>query len=233
MANELLYGLTPQDYAAAQALGYSNQSFNALGADGTRAALKNKTKFQPAVAAPTATASASQQYSSFDDGGLKSMGDYSAENPYRAPEPVSQANPYAGSTSAGMYQSGASTDNLLDYDTRDQGMSYNDPYSGSGSIVGIEDQNAGLYNAYENSLNSETALRNAQIDDLQGFDWMGAGGLAMSGVNTAMEIGLYGDKKDYMENANKAMDQNLQNAEEDFNTRQTNKSNYGSTFSRN
>jgi len=76
-------------------------------------------------------------------------------------------------------------------------------------------------------------LRDAQIEELQGFDYMGAGSLAMQGIGTAMQMGLYGDRKDYMENTNAALEQNMQNAEESHNTRQANTASYGSAFSSN
>ncbi len=92
-------------------------------------------------------------------------------------------------------------------------------------------QNDLFQQQYGDSLVSETALRDAQIEELQGFDYMGAGSLAMQGIGTAMQMGLYGDRKDYMENVNAGLEQNLQNAEESHNTRQANTASYGSAFS--
>ncbi len=73
----------------------------------------------------------------------------------------------------------------------------------------------------------------AGIKDANSFDWMGAANVGLQGANTLMEIGMYGDKKDYMQNVNAGLEQNMKNAQATHDNRATQQQNLGSTFSRN
>jgi len=165
--------------------------------------------------------------------------------PY-ANNPKSLKNPYAsydeGASQAGMYGAAPVTYESRPelYDVKDTSNWWDsDTYGNQTETLkkglyqdgSAMNQNDLFQQQYGDSLVSETALRNAQIEDLQGFDYMGAGSLAMTGIGTAMQMGLYGDRKDYMSNTNAALEQNTQNAEESHNTRQANTASYGSAFS--
>jgi len=177
MANKLLYGFTPSQYGQASNLGYSNESFNALGKNGMSDVLRNGTRYQP------------QSIKQAVSGGM-----------YEAP--VNHAGSSVMDTSGygGVYNTASGTNNALQ----------NEMIKGQG-----------LYND----------MMTEQIKDMQGFDYMGASSLGFQGLGTAMQMGLYGDRKDYMQNVNAGLEQNLQNAEETHNTQMANTASYGSAFS--
>ena len=77
----------------------------------------------------------------------------------------------------------------------------------------------------------ESALLDDRIKNANSFDWMGGANTVMSGLNTAMQVGMYGDRKDYMKNVNKGLEQNMRNAQQSHDTRQKNTASYGSAFS--
>ena len=154
-------------------------------------------------------------------------------------------------TTTGLYQSQPTTSQSLansNYGSIDD-FDYNDPYDdfsntysravndivpNSGSSITVDElRNGGSGGLYDDYLKSETELRNAQIEELQGFDYMGAGSLAIQGLGTAMEMGLYGDRKDYIKNANKGLEQNIQFAREDQQDKQARNANLQTTFGRN
>ncbi len=166
-------------------------------------------------------------------------------------------------TTTGLYQSQPTTSQSLansNYGSTFDDFDYSDPYNDfsntysrandndyiaprSGSNITVDelrktDDYRGLYNSqieedYGRSLDSETKYRNAQIEDMQGFDYMGAGSLAIQGLGTAMEMGLYGDRKDYIKNANRGLEQNIQFAKEDQRDKQARNANLQTTFGRN
>ena len=168
-------------------------------------------------------------------------------------DPATINNPYAGSTNQGMYsaqstpdyryESGPTVqraDTMNGFDTMNVTPQLNDFQTSQANqnnwtyeqALSSPTDKGGMYEqAYMDNLTSETALRDAQITDLQGFDYMGAGSLAMQGLGTAMQMGLYGDRKDYMKNVNSSMEQNMRNAQESHDTRQANTASYGSAFS--
>ena len=86
---------------------------------------------------------------------------------------------------------------------------------------------------YADNLAMDTKLKEQNLLDAQAFDWMGAANVGFQGLNTAMEVGMYGDKKDYMNNVNKGLEQNMRNAQATHDNRATQQQNLGSTFSRN
>ena len=194
------------------------------------------------------TALMGSQYSSFNDGGLRSMSDYSAANPYRAPV-SSTVNPYAGSTSQGLYNgtSGIESGPAVTYGSNPEMFdveSTNNWWDSSTYGDQTETLKKGLYDdgssmtqgdlldqRYGDALQSETDLRNAQIADLGSTDWMGAASLGMQGIGTAMQMGLYGDRKDYMKNTNEALEQNMAIAQDDYDTKKATTESYGSAFS--
>ncbi len=83
------------------------------------------------------------------------------------------------------------------------------------------------------SRNMDTAIKEQVLLDSQSFDWMGTANVGLQGLNTAMEVGMYGDKKDYMKNVNKGLEQNMRNAQATHDNRATQQQNLGNTFSRN
>ncbi len=218
--NELLYGLTPQDYARAAELQYTNETFNALGPEGTRNALRNNTKFQPAVSAPQATTASSfsqPKYKSpvpapetmvMNDMPVQSTGSLPTDQAYQASQ-ITDMNAIAPATSQFNY-------------TNPDGS-----FSQEMFAAGTSDQQKGAMD----TINAQSAFD--KMNRGNEFDWMGAANTGMQGANLAMNIGLYGDKKDYYENVNKGLEQNLTNAQATHDNRAKQQTNLGSTFSRN
>ena len=225
MANELLYGLTPQDYARAEQLGYTNQSFNQLGAEGTRNALRNNTKFQPAVAAPQATQVAQsvipQMQTTATGFNSAGTGLDAGVAPASAPIPAGYGMPDA-SAGYGQYATSATPATST--------FNYQNP---DGSF------NADMFQAGtadQRKVAMDTIETQGLVDEMNRaneFDWMGAAGVGIQGANLAMNIGMYSDKKDYYENVNKGLEQNLTNAQDTHDNRAKQQTNLGSTFSRN
>ena len=220
MANELLYGLTPQDYARAFELDYNNEQFNALGPEGTRNALRNNIKYQPAVAAPQATAASEfskPQYKSpvpvpetmvMDTVPVQNTGSLPTDQAYQASQ-ITDINAIAPATSTFNYKNpdGSFNADMFQAGTADQRKVAMDTIETQGLVDEMNRANE--------------------------FDWMGAAGVGIQGANLAMNIGMYSDKKDYYENVNKGLEQNLTNAQDTHDNRAKQQTNLGSTFSRN
>jgi len=113
-------------------------------------------------------------------------------------------------------------------------VSPTDLYMPTGNLPGDSIQNvstSGLEQSMTNANNSYTAMLDEQIKDMQSFDTMGAVGLGMQGLGTAMQMGMYGDKKDYLSGSVSALEQATANSEEAHNQKMANTASYGSAFS--
>jgi len=84
----------------------------------------------------------------------------------------------------------------------------------SEELAGIQGSMAGLDNASTSDMNGflQNEITNSKINDANAFDWGGAANLGMAGLNTAMNIGSYFDRKDFNKTAMKEINQNMKHA---------------------
>ena len=184
--------------------------------------------FAPKVAAPTATVA-----SSFVD--------------TRTPPQISSDKAIFDQAALDDAEMAAYDPNAFNYDnnpsafnTQENSSSWYDPFS-----FGDYGQNADSA-VLKNGLNADgSAMNSAQMKDQQignyydemsknvGTSWNDWANIGLGTVGTAMEIGMYGDKKDFLSNSNKALEQSTANAEEAHNTKLANNASYGSAFSNN
>jgi len=83
------------------------------------------------------------------------------------------------------------------------------------------------------NLKKQGDINDRIISDMDAFDWAGYAGAGMQGLDTAMQMGLYGDKKDRLQLGNDALKQNMTMAQGTYDNRAAQQQNLGSTFSRN
>ena len=72
-----------------------------------------------------------------------------------------------------------------------------------------------------------------KVDDMNAFDWEGAFGTGIAGLNFLMDLGMYGPRKDYLESSAKALNQNIDLAREQWDEKKNVRQGYGSAFSNN
>ena len=96
--------------------------------------------------------------------------------------------------------------------------------------LGISEQD---YNALNPLDKQKFMLEQGKLDALDNFDWQGWAGVGLSGLDTAMKLGMYPTQKEYMSKTVDALDQNIRNAQENWDARKDARKNYSSAFSRN
>ena len=79
-------------------------------------------------------------------------------------------------------------------------------------------------------LKLDNEIKQGTIDNM-GTSWNDWANIGLGAVGTGMQMGLYGDRKDFLSNSNDALEQQNQNAEEAHNTKMANNATYGSAFS--
>jgi len=87
----------------------------------------------------------------------------------------------------------------------------------------LDDKKIANMTAQENAWNA--------IANNQGMQWNDWANIGLGGLGTLMQLGTYGDRKDYLQGSVDALEQQMQNAEEAHNTKMKNTASYGSAFS--
>jgi len=218
MAAPLMQGFTMDDYVLADQLGYTREQFEGMGQSGMRDMLTKKTPQKSYVTPTSVMPKIQNQQMSYNtpDG----------TQPNLFPEDQMSYNTADGSKPG--------TFDLASNYVPEPVNLVEDPAISTASTPTI---NVPAITAGEQSLidqrNASTALDTQLLKDAQGFDWMGATNVGLQGLNTAMQVGMYGDQKDYMQNVNAGLEQNMRNAQATHDNRVTQQKNLGSTFSRN
>jgi len=218
MAAPLMQGFTMDDYVLADQLGYTREQFEGMGQSGMRDMLSKKTPQKSYVTPTSVMPKIQNQQMSYNtpDGTQLNL----------FPEDQMSYNTADGSK--------PDTFDLTSNYVPEPVNLVEDPAI---STASTPTSNVPAITAGEQSLidqrNASTALDTQLLKDAQGFDWMGATNVGLQGLNTAMQVGMYGDQKDYMQNVNAGLEQNMRNAQATHDNRVTQQKNLGSTFSRN
>ena len=211
MAAPLMKGFTMDDYVLADKLGYSREQFEGMGQSQMRDMLTKKTP-QKSYVTPTSV--------------IPSMPGVASRADTRTPAQVS--------SDKAIFDQAALDDAEMAALNPDAFNATNNP-----EAYNIGEQDSAMNSeqlatqALTDQRNMDTALKGQQLADAQAFDWMGAANVGFQGLNTAMQVGMYGDQKDYMKNVNAGLEQNMSNAQATHDNRETQQQNLGSTFSRN
>ena len=212
MAAPLMQGFTMDDYVLADQLGYTREQFEGMGQSEMRNMLTKKTP-QKSYVQPTSVVPQMRKQSNVP---LPEETNYMTGQTVNA-EPVNLVNAPNNNVSLPGDMS-ITEETIIDTSVV--------PKSTVPAITAGEQ-------SLIDSRNASTALDQEMLKQAQGFDWMGAANVGFQGLNTAMQVGMYGDQKDYMQNVNKGLEQNMKNAQATHDNRATQQQNLGSTFSRN
>jgi len=214
MAAPLMQGFTMDDYVLADKLGYTREQFETMGTTGMRDMLNKRTPQKSYVQPTSVIPQVQNQQMSYNTPTGQQEDLFNLNNnemSYNTPD----------GSAPGKFD-------LTDNYSVDQAIPINTP-----SLNVPSSQIGGEHQSLIDAREARTALDIQTLKDAQSFDWLGAGNVAAQGVNTIMEVGLYGDKKDYYKNVNKGLEQNLTNAQATHDNRATQQKNLGSAFSRN
>jgi len=112
-------------------------------------------------------------------------------------------------------------------------------FSKQGQVMPGYDAVTGEYSDTKFDLDQKRAVQQSEIDrnnaimDNQGTSWNDWANIGLGAVGTGMQMSMHGDRKDFLSNSNKALEQQTANAEEAHNTKMANNASYGSAFSGN
>ena len=83
-----------------------------------------------------------------------------------------------------------------------------------------------------NPIEQEQYIQNRMVtDSLDDFDWQGWSGVGLGGLNLGMDLGMYGDKKDFLNSSVDALNQNIEMSQEAWDQKQDTRNSYSSAFS--
>ncbi len=146
-----------------------------------------------------------------------------------APQPVTASSFNRNQPTTSQSLANSNYGSIDDFD-------YSDPYN---DIGGYQPPVNELKNpVVTNPVNELERGQKLENDILQeklnnmGTSWNDWANIGMGAIGTGMEMSMFGDKKDYLKNSNRALELQTANANEAHQTKMANNASYGSAFGR-